>query len=388
VRLSDPKLRRKTRQIFIGRVPVGGGAPIAVQSMTKTDTRDVSSTVHQILLLQKAGCEIVRVAVPDRKAAEKLGEIKKRIGIPLVADIHFDYRLALEAIEQGVDGLRLNPGNISNKDYIARVAKAAQERRIPIRIGVNAGSLEKTILRKYGHPTADALVESALSHVRLLEDQGFHLIKISLKASDPLSTISAYQKISRLTDYPLHIGITEAGPPFSGGIKSAVGLGILLYQGIGDTIRVSLTGEPTMEVKAAYHILGALGLRHRGAEIISCPLCGRSEINLEPVVHGVEKRLADWTVPIQVAIMGCCVNGPGEAREADVGIAAGKGVALLFRKGQIIRKVKESEMIPALIEEAEAIRKIREKEISCAIPKRCSKPIKRTQQTLKPLAIN
>lgn len=357
MRPSDPIPRKKTRQIFIGRVPVGGGAPIAVQSMTKTDTRSVSSTVAQILLLQKAGCEIVRVAVPDRNAAEKLGEIKKRITIPLVADIHFDHRLALVAIEQGVDGLRLNPGNIGGRERIARVTKAAQERRVPIRIGVNAGSLEKPLLRKYGSPSPDALVESALRHVRLLEDQGFDLIKISLKASDALSTISAYQKISKLTDYPLHIGVTEAGPPFSGGIKSAVGLGILLHQGIGDTIRVSLTADPTLEVKAAYHILRALGLRRRGVEIVSCPLCGRSETNLAPVVHEVEERLAEWPEPIQVAIMGCCVNGPGEAREADLGIAAGRGVALLFRKGKIIRKVKEAEMVAALIEEAEVFRK-------------------------------
>jgi len=325
--------------------------------MTKTDTRDVSATVAQILLLQKAGCQIVRLAVPDRTAAEKLGEIKKEIDIPLIADIHFDHRLALTALEQGVDGLRLNPGNIGNRQRIARIAQAAQERRVPIRIGVNAGSLEKTFLQKYGAPTPDALVESAMRHVSLLEDQGFNLIKISLKASDPLSTILAYEKISQITDYPLHIGITEAGPPFSGGIKSAVGLGILLYQGIGDTIRVSLTADPVLEVKAAYHILRALRLSHRGIEIISCPLCGRSETDLGPIVYEVEERLADWPEPIRVAIMGCSVNGPGEAREADVGLAAGKGVALLFRKGKVIRKVKGTEMVSALIEEAEAIRK-------------------------------
>jgi (E)-4-hydroxy-3-methylbut-2-enyl-diphosphate synthase len=325
--------------------------------MTKTDTRDVSSTVAQILLLEKAGCEIVRAAVPDCQAARKLGKIKKRIHIPLVADIHFDYRLALEALEQGVDGLRLNPGNIASKEGIERVAKAAQERKVPIRIGINAGSLEKSILRKFVHPTPDALVESAMRHVHLLEDQGFQLIKISLKASDPLSTVSAYQKISQLTNYPLHIGVTEAGPPFVGGIKSAVGLGILLYQGIGDTIRVSLTADPVWEVRAAYHILRALGLRRRGVEIISCPLCGRSEVNLDPIVREVEKRLTDWPEPIQVAIMGCCVNGPGEAREADIGLAAGKGEALLFRKGKGIRKVSEKEMVRALIAEAEMIRK-------------------------------
>ncbi len=325
--------------------------------MTKTDTRDVASTVAQIRTLKEAGCEIVRVAVPDENAAKKLGEIKKRIDLPLVADIHFDYRLALEALEQGVDGLRLNPGNIGRRDRVAKVVQMARERRVPIRIGVNAGSLEKILLRKYGGPSPDALVESALAHVRLLEDLNFELIKISLKASDPLSTISAYQKISQITDYPLHIGVTEAGPPFSGGIKSAVGLGILLYQGIGDTLRVSLTADPVVEVKAAYHILRSLGLRNRGVEIISCPLCGRCQTNLSPVVREVEESLANWPEPIQVAIMGCPVNGPGEAREADVGIAAGKGGALLFRKGKVLRKVKEGEMVTALIKEAEAVRK-------------------------------
>lgn len=359
LRPSDLMSRKLTRQIFIGDVPVGGGGPIVVQSMTKTDTRNVSSTVGQILRLQEAGCEIVRVAVPDRQAAEKLGEIKKKIAIPLVADIHFDYRLALEALEQGVDGLRLNPGNIGGRERIARVAQAARERGVPIRIGVNAGSLEKTILKKHGHPSPDALLESALHHVHLLEDQGFDLIKISLKASDPLSTISAYEKVSRLTDYPLHIGLTEAGPLFSGGIKSAVGLGILLYQGIGDTIRVSLTADPIQEVKAAYHILRALGLRRRGVEIVSCPLCGRSETDLTPLVREVEERLSTWPEPITVAIMGCIVNGPGEAREADVGIAGGKGGALLFRKGEVIGKVKGEQMVEALIREAEGLRKNR-----------------------------
>jgi (E)-4-hydroxy-3-methylbut-2-enyl-diphosphate synthase len=349
--------RRSTRQIFIGPVPVGGGAPVAVQSMTKTDTRDVPSTVAQIHLMKAAGCEIVRVAVPDRSAAKKLGEIRKGIDLPLVADIHFDYRLALEALEQGVDGLRLNPGNIGRRDRVAMVVKAARQRRVPIRIGVNAGSLEKALLRKYGGPSPDALVESALGHVRILEDLGFDLMKLSLKASDPLATISAYQKIAQLTDYPLHIGVTEAGPPFSGGIKSAVGLGILLHQGIGDTLRVSLTADPVLEVRAAYHILRALGLRNRGVEIISCPLCGRRQADLLPVVRQVEEALAEWPEPIQVAIMGCPVNGPGEAREADVGLAAGKGTALLFRKGKVLLRVKEGEMVAALVEEAKAVRK-------------------------------
>jgi (E)-4-hydroxy-3-methylbut-2-enyl-diphosphate synthase len=256
-----------------------------------------------------------------------------------------------------MDKLQLNPGNIGRQDRVAEMARTARERKVPIRIGVNAGSLEKPLLRKYGGPSPDALVESALAHVRLLEDLDFDLIKISLKASDPLSTVSAYRKISELTDYPLHIGVTEAGPPFSGGIKSAVGLGILLYQGIGDTIRVSLTADPVLEVRAAYHILRSLGLRRRGVEIISCPLCGRCQTDLSPVVRQVEEALSGWSEPLQVAIMGCPVNGPGEAREADVGIAGGKGVALLFRKGKVIRRVKEGEMATALVEEAEKIRR-------------------------------
>ena len=328
-----------------------------VQSMTKTDTRNVAGTVAQIRRLERAGCEVVRVAVPDGEAARKLGEIRKKIAIPLIADIHFDYRLALEALDQGVAGLRLNPGNIGRRERVAQVVKAVRERKVPIRIGVNAGSLEKPLLQRYGGPFPDALVESALTHVRMLEDMDFDLIKISLKASDPLSTISAYQKISRLTDYPLHIGVTEAGPPFSGAIKSAVGLGILLYQGIGDTLRVSLTADPVFEVQAAYHLLRSLNLRRRGVEIVSCPLCGRSETDLKPVVRQVEAKVAGWPEPLQIAIMGCEVNGPGEAKEADVGIAAGKGVALLFRKGKILRKVKEAEMVSALLEEAEALRK-------------------------------
>jgi (E)-4-hydroxy-3-methylbut-2-enyl-diphosphate synthase len=348
--------RRLTRQIFIGPLPIGGGAPIVVQSMTQTDTRDVASTLSQIRRLQKAGCEMVRVAVPDREAARKLGEIKKRVRIPLIADIHYDYRLALEALDQGVDGLRLNPGNIGGRDRIAKVVHLAKQKKVPIRVGVNSGSLAKSLFQKYGGPTPDALVESALGHVRLLEDLDFTLIKISLKASDPRATILAYQKISQLTDYPLHIGVTEAGPPFSGGIKSAVGLGILLYHGIGDTLRVSLTADPVLEVRAAYHILRSLGLRRRGVEIISCPICGRCETDLTPVVQRVEALVANWAEPLQIAIMGCPVNGPGEARGADVGIAAGKGVALLFRKGKVLRKVKEAEMVGALLEEAEALR--------------------------------
>jgi len=354
--------RKITRTIYIGRVPVGGGAPIAVQSMTKTDTRDLSATVDQIHRLQDAGCEIIRIAVPDREAGENLGAIKKTITIPLVADIHFDYCLALLALEQGVDGLRLNPGNIGSRERIAQVVKKAKERSVPIRIGVNAGSLEKKILKKYGTPSADALVESALNHVRLLEDENFDLIKISIKASDPLATVAAYQRISKETDYPLHIGVTEAGPPFAGAIKSAVALGILLHQGIGDTIRVSLTGDPVLEVMAGYHILRSLHLRERGVEIVSCPLCGRSETNLEPIVREVEERVSSWPDPLHLAIMGCCVNGPGEAREADVGIAAGKDGGILFRKGKVIRKVKEKDLVQTLIAEAQKLRNTSGKE--------------------------
>jgi (E)-4-hydroxy-3-methylbut-2-enyl-diphosphate synthase len=356
VQPSKTALRKRTRTIYVGRVPVGGENPVTVQSMTKTDTRDLSATVAQIHRLQGAGCEIIRVAVPDREAGENLGAIKNAITIPLVADIHFDYRLALLALEQGVDGLRLNPGNIGSRERIAQVVKKAKERSVPIRVGVNAGSLEKKVLKKYGAPTADALVESALNHVRLLEDENFDQIKISIKASDPLSTVSAYQKISKETDYPLHIGVTEAGPPFSGAIKSAVALGILLHQGIGDTIRVSLTGEPVLEVMAAYHLLRSLHLRERGVEIVSCPLCGRSETNLEPIVREVEERVASWPEPLHIAIMGCCVNGPGEAREADVGIAAGKDGGILFRKGKVIRKVKETDLVETLIAEAQKLR--------------------------------
>jgi len=357
VQPSKTALRKRTRTIYVGRVPVGGGNPVTVQSMTKTDTRDLSATVDQIHRLQDAGCEIIRVAVPDREAGENLGAIRKAITIPLVADIHFDYRLALLALEQGVDGLRLNPGNIGSRERIAQVVKKAKERSVPIRVGVNAGSLEKKVLKKYGAPTAEALVESALNHVRLLEDEDFDLIKISLKASDPLSTVAAYRKISGETDYPLHIGVTEAGPPFSGAIKSAAALGILLYQGIGDTIRVSLTGEPVLEVMAAYHLLRALHLRERGVEIVSCPLCGRSETNLAPIVREVEERVASWPDSLHLAIMGCCVNGPGEAREADVGIAAGKNGGILFRKGKIIRKVEEADLVETLIAEAEKLRR-------------------------------
>jgi (E)-4-hydroxy-3-methylbut-2-enyl-diphosphate synthase len=352
-----PILRHQTRKVYVGKVPVGGDAPISVQSMTKTDTRDLAATVNQIHRLQEAGCEIVRLAVPDREAGENLSAVKKAVTVPLVADIHFDYRLALLALDQGVDGLRLNPGNIGGRERVAKVVRKAKERGVPIRVGVNAGSLEKKILKKYGSPTAEALVESALNHIRLLEEEDFDLIKISLKASDPLATVAAYRLMSRETDYPLHIGVTEAGPPFSGAIKSAAALGILLHQGLGDTVRVSLTGDPVREVAAAYHLLRALHLRERGVEIVSCPLCGRAETNLEPIVRQVEERVSSWPEPLHLAIMGCCVNGPGEARQADVGVAAGKNGGILFRKGKIVRRVPEADLVQALLAEAEKLRK-------------------------------
>ncbi|MFZ6016727.1 MAG: flavodoxin-dependent (E)-4-hydroxy-3-methylbut-2-enyl-diphosphate synthase [Nitrospirota bacterium] len=345
--------RKKTRVIYVGKVPVGGGNPITVQSMTKTNTRDVEATVNQIMSLEAAGCEIIRLAVPDMDAAKALSKIKKSINIPMIADIHFDWRLALEAVKQGVDGLRVNPGNIGAKWKLKDVVNAAKERGIPIRIGVNAGSLEKELLKKYGHPEPEALVESAKRHIEMLEEMDFRDIKVSLKASSVLTTIEAYRQFSERYDYPLHIGVSEAGPPFTGIIKSSVGLGILLSDGIGDTIRVSLTAEPGEEVRVAYGILKALGIREKGAEIISCPTCGRCNIDLKGLATEVESRLRDIDKPITVAVMGCIVNGPGEAREADFGIAGGKGRGILFRKGKIIRKLKEEELLDALLNEIE-----------------------------------
>ena len=345
--------RRKTRQIRVGNVVIGGDAPVVVQSMTNTDTRDIDATVAQIKGLEGGGCEVVRVAVPDKEAAEALGRIKTSIGIPLIADIHFDYRLALLSIEQGVDGLRLNPGNIGDKKRIEHVVKAAKERGIPIRIGVNAGSLEEDLLQKYGHPTPEAMVESAMRHIRILEENDFHDIKISLKASNIHTTINAYRLISEKLDYPLHVGISEAGPLLSGTVKSAIGIGILLSEGIGDTIRVSLTADPVEEVRVAYEILKALNLRHRGVNIISCPTCGRMEIDIEEIAAVVEKRLSHITLPLNISILGCVVNGIGEGKEADVGIAGGKGSGLLFKNGKMVRRLRESELVEALIKEVE-----------------------------------
>jgi (E)-4-hydroxy-3-methylbut-2-enyl-diphosphate synthase len=346
-------MKKMTRQIRIGGINIGGGAPCSVQSMCNTDTRDKAATLKQIGALAEAGCELVRCAVLDMEAAEALGEIKAGCPIPLIADIHFDYKLALKALEKGIDALRINPGNIGEKWKVAEVVNAASERNVPIRIGVNAGSLEKELLAKYGHPTPEAMVESALGHVRILEDLGFDRIKISLKASDVMKTIEAYRLLSNTVDYPLHIGITEAGTIFSGTIKSAVGLGILLAEGIGDTMRVSLTGDPVDEVRVAYEILKSLRLRQHGINLVSCPTCGRCQIDLIKLALDVEKRLQVFKSPLTVAIMGCVVNGPGEAREADVGIAGGKGEGLLFRRGEIVRKVPESELADALVTEVE-----------------------------------
>ncbi len=343
--------RKSTRQIRIGNVAIGGGAPVSVQSMTKTATRDEAATVAQILELERAGCQIIRCAVPDREAALALGQIKPQIHIPLIADIHFDYRLALTALEQGVDGLRLNPGNIGGKERVQTVAKAAKERGVPIRIGVNSGSLEKDILAQHGEVNAEAMVESALRHVRLLEDADFGDIKISLKASDVTTTIEAYRLISQKVNYPLHLGVTEAGTRFTGAIKSAVGLGVLLAEGIGDTIRVSLTSNPVDEVIAGLGILKSLGLREEGIELISCPTCGRCQINVITVAEQVERELSSIQAHLRVAVMGCAVNGPGEAREADVGVAGGKGEALLFRRGEIVGKVAEGQICAALVAE-------------------------------------
>jgi len=348
------ELRRKTRKIFVGTVPVGGGSPISVQSMSKTDTKNIRSTVRQINALTKAGCEIIRVAVPDIEAACALGKIKKSVPIPIIADIHFDWRLALEAIRQGIDGLRINPGNIGARWKVAEVVAAAADRSIPIRIGVNAGSLSKKILEKYHHPSPEALVESAAEHIEILEGLKFRDIKVSLKASNVPTTVEAYRLFSRRFRYPLHVGISEAGPSFTGIIKSSVGLGIILSEGIGDTMRVSLTADPIEEVRVAYEILKSLGLREKGPHIISCPTCGRCQIDIRGLAARVEKRLKDIDKPITVAVMGCIVNGPGEAREADIGIAGGKGIGLLFRKGKVVKRLEEKELLNALMEEIES----------------------------------
>ena len=347
--------RHITRKINLGSVVIGGGAPLVVQSMTNTDTRNWQATVTQIKRLEDAGCEIVRVAVPDDEAAEQLSPIRKAIGIPLIADIHFDHRLALKALRAGVDGLRLNPGNIGGPEKVRKVVTAARERQVPIRIGVNSGSLEKDLLARYGRPTPEAMVESALRHIRLLEDLDFGLIKVSMKSSDVLDTIDCYRLLASTTDYPLHLGVTEAGTLVDGAVKSALGIGILLYEGIGDTLRVSVTADPEEEIPIAYGILRALKLRERGVELISCPTCGRTEIDLIPMVEEAERRLRMVRTPLKVAIMGCVVNGPGEAREADVGIAGGRSGGILFKKGERVAKVPESELLNRLLLEVEKL---------------------------------
>ncbi len=343
------------RVVNIGGVKIGGNERVAIQSMCNTDTRDVLETVSQILALEQAGCEIIRVAVPDMEAAKAIKEIKKQIHIPLVADIHFDYRLALESIKNGVDKVRINPGNIGDKSRVKQVVDMAKERGIPIRIGVNGGSLDRALLQKHGGVSADALVESALSHVEILDDLNFKDIVVSIKVSDVPTMIEAYRKFNELSDIPLHIGVTEAGTLRGGTIKSAVGIGALLSEGIGNTMRVSLTADPVEEIYAAYDILKVLGLREAGATLVSCPTCGRTQIDLISLATEVEKRIAHIDKPIKVAVMGCAVNGPGEAREADIGIAGGKGEGLIFKKGEIVKKVKEDILLEEFIKEIEGM---------------------------------
>ncbi len=341
--------RRVSRPIRIGRVTVGGDAPVVVQSMTKTDTCDIPATINQIKQLEDCGCELVRLAVPDKEAAESISAIKKNVSLPLIADIHFDYRLALAALEAGADGLRLNPGNIRDKKQIAKVVAEAKEREIPIRVGVNAGSLPANF--ELDAPLSERMVNMALQQVKLLESLDFNLIKVSLKAFDVSTTIQAYQLIADKIPYPLHLGITEAGLPRFGAIRSAVGIGILLYQGIGDTIRVSLTAHPCEEVFVAYEILKSLGLRQRGPTLVSCPSCGRAEVDVVALAEAVDKHLQKITKAIKVAVMGCVVNGPGEARDADVGIACGKGKGAIFKKGSVVKTVAEKNLLEALMAE-------------------------------------
>ena len=343
--------RKKTRQISIGSVKVGGGAPISVQSMTKTDTRDILKTVRQIRRLEEVGCEMVRVAVVDEEAARAITEIKKRIRIPLIADIHFHPRLALRAIESGADGLRINPGNIGGRERLKSIVMEAKGRSIPIRIGVNSGSLEKEFLNRFGGTTPEAMVSSALRTIEWIEDLGFHLIKVSLKASDVLRTVEAYRLFSIKSDVPLHLGITEAGKGSGAIVKSSLGIGVLLSEGIGDTLRVSLTGDPVEEVRIGYEILRALNIRKRGVEIISCPTCGRCEVDLATLVEKVERGVEKISAPLTVAMMGCVVNGPGEAKEADIGIAGGKKAGVLFKKGKVVRKLKEKDFAQVLLDE-------------------------------------
>lgn len=347
--------RKITRTVDVGGVKIGGGHSISIQSMCNTDTRDAAATVKQILSLEEAGCDIIRVAVPDAEAAEAVGKIKKMIHIPLVADIHFDYRLALECIKNGVDKVRINPGNIGSRERVKLVADAAKAKGIPIRIGVNGGSLEKDLLEKYGSPTADALVESAMRHVEILDDVNFEDIVVSIKVSNVPVMLEAYRKFSAQTDIPLHVGVTESGTERMGTIKSSIGIGTLVSEGIGDTVRVSLTADPVREVYAAKDILRVLGERKNGIEFVSCPTCGRTRIDLISIASEVEKRLAGIDKPLKVAVMGCVVNGPGEARDADIGIAGGNGEGIIFKKGEILRKVPENMIVEELVKEVEKL---------------------------------
>ena len=348
-------MRKQKRIVNIGGVKIGGDNPVAIQSMCNTDTRDVKATVNQIHELENAGCEIIRVAVPDMVAAKAVADIKKQIHIPLVADIHFDYRLALECMKNGADKVRINPGNIGDRDRVKQVVEMAKEREIPIRIGVNGGSLERELLQKYGGVTADALVESAMGHVAILDELNFNNVVVSIKISDVPKMLCAYRKFNEISDIPLHIGVTESGTLKGGTVKSAVGIGALLAEGIGDTMRVSLTANPVEEIYAAYDIQKVLGMRKTGAEIVSCPTCGRTQLDLISIANEVEKRAANIDKPIKIAVMGCAVNGPGEAREADIGIAGGKGEGLIFKKGEIIKKVPQDRLVDELMKEIETL---------------------------------
>lgn len=347
--------RRKTKKVRVGNLTIGGENEVIIQSMTTTKTHDVEATVAEIHRLEEAGCQVVRVAVPDMRAAEAIGDIKKQISIPLVADIHFDYKLALKAIENGVDKIRINPGNIGRREKVEAVVNACKEKNIPIRIGVNAGSLEKKILEKYGYPTADGMVESAMHHIKILEDLAFYDIIVSMKASDVNLAIEAYSKLAQKVSYPLHLGITESGTLFAGSVKSAAGLGAMLQMGIGNTLRVSLSADPVEEVKVARELLKSFGLITNAATLVSCPTCGRIEIDLISIANEVEEYIQSIKVPIKVSVLGCAVNGPGEAKEADIGIAGARGEGLLFRKGKIIRKVPEDQMVEELKKEIDAI---------------------------------
>lgn len=348
-------MRKQKRIVNIGGVKIGGDNPVAIQSMCNTDTRDVKATVNQIHELENAGCEIIRVAVPDMVAAKAVADIKKQIHIPLVVDIHFDYRLALECMKNGADKVRINPGNIGDRDRVKQVVEMAKEREIPIRIGVNGGSLERELLQKYGGVTADALVESAMGHVAILDELNFNNVVVSIKISDVPKMLCAYRKFNEISDIPLHIGVTESGTLKGGTVKSAVGIGALLAEGIGDTMRVSLTANPVEEIYAAYDIQKVLGMRKTGAEIVSCPTCGRTQLDLISIANEVEKRAANSDKPIKIAVMGCAVNGPGEAREADIGIAGGKGEGLIFKKGEIIKKVPQDSLVDELMKEIETL---------------------------------